>query len=153
MVTPTYSFSGDPATSDKDAVRFWIQDMGPDVWLVSDQGILFVLQQYTQPLFAAAQVLRALASQYAQKVTKRVGDLSINYSDKAKQFLALADDLEQQASMNGVMPYGGGVSKSDMRAVAENSDRPKPAFRVKQFDNPSGLNNTTEFDPNPVPLP
>ncbi len=143
-VTPTYTFSGDPSTSPKDAVRFWIQDMGPTVWLVSDQAIEYVLAQFPNVLMASAQICRSLAAKFAQMVTKKVGDLSINYSDKSKQYLELADDLEAQAS-SGLMPYAGGISKSDMLTVDENPNRVRPPFSIGQFDDGTGPNLTTDW--------
>lgn len=152
MSTPTYTFSGDPATSSLDAVRFWIQDMGGPPWLVSDQAINYVLTGYPNVLLAAAQICRSLAALFAQRVSKRVGDLSINFSDKAKQYLALADDLEAQGSMSSIAPYAGGISHADRDAVDGDSDRVKPPFKSKQFDNPSNFNNNSG-DPNWTPFP
>lgn len=148
MTYPTYSYGGAGA-SEKDKVRFWVQDTGTnDKWFVADEDIDYVLTIYANPILAAAQVARALSAQFSQKVSKRVADLSINYSDKARQYLDLADELERQGSIGGAVPYSGGISHSDKRAVADNHDRVRPPFRSKQFDNPSGPNNESVFDPN-----
>lgn len=147
MTAPTYTYSGDPSSSDKDAVRFWVQDTGPDVWLLSDQEILFTLDQYSNTILAAAQCCRSIAAKFGQKVNKRVGDLSINYSDKVDHYLALAQEFDTQGSISGLAPYAGGISKSDMCKVASNTDRVKPPFREGQFDNRQALNGLETTDP------
>jgi len=153
---PIATYSGDPSQSTTDAVRFYIQDTDMDSPMLADGEISYVLIDYPNPLLAAAQCCRALAARFSQKVSKRVGDLSINFSDKAKQYLALATELEEQGSMSSITPYAGGVSLSDMQNVSNNTDRPTPPFQEKQFDNPSGPNNIgdpAQYDPNWIPFP
>lgn len=150
---PEATFSGDPAISPVDQVRFLIQDTNMDSPLLSDEGITWMLVTFPNVFLAAAQCCRVIATKFAQQVNKRVGDLSINYSDKVKNYIALADELELQGELGGLVPYAGGISRSDKWLVRQNTDRVRPPFRLKQFDNPSGPNNTsqTEFDPNPLP--
>lgn len=142
----TATYSGDPASSPKDAVRFYVQDTDVANAMLQDAEINFVLLTYTNVILAAAQCCRVLAAKFAQKVTKRVLDLSINFSDKAKQYLALAEELEIQGSLGGLVPYSGGTSYADKEAVCGNTDRPKPPFREKQFDERGGLGGVSTVD-------
>ena len=143
---PNWSYSGDPATGARDEVRFLIGDTDAASPLVMDPEIDALLVTYPNPYLAAAQAARTIGGKYTRKVSKRVGDLSINWGDLAKQFYTLADELAAQGNTMGLSPYSGGISRADRRAVRDNEDRMRPPFREKQFDNPSGVNNTSEFD-------
>jgi hypothetical protein len=134
---PIWTYSGDPSNSDRDAVRLAISDTDESSPLLFDSEIDYTLTQFANPLLAAAQLARTLAGKFAQKVNKSVGDLRISYSDIAKNYRALADDLQEQGEATGVQIYAGGTSKADMRAVASNSDRPHDPFRRKQFNIPN----------------
>lgn len=131
----TYSYSGDPASSNKDAVRFWVQDTGAP-WKTSDEEINFVVSKFTNSMLAAAQVARALAALYAGKPSKQVGDFHLSWGELTKNYQALAKSLQSQGQTFGLEPYSGGTSKADIEQVAQNPDRPKPPFRRNQFDNP-----------------
>lgn len=138
----TTSYSGDPASSGKDAVRFYIQDTAAP-WKLTDEEINWVISQYPSVLFAAAQCARTVAGKYASQATsKRVGDLAITYTNIADQYRLLAEQLESQAEMTGVGGYAGGISKADMCAVNANSDRVPTSFDVKQFDIPKAADAT-----------
>jgi len=132
-VTTTYS--GNPAASDRDAVRFWIEDTAAP-FALTDEEIAYVLTIYPSAMEAAAACCRALAAKYAKMVDKEVGDLKLKYSQRGTAYLALADRLDAQAGLVGLMPYGGGISIADMQAVDLDSDRPAPPMRIGQFDNP-----------------
>ena len=141
---PMSTYSGDPQLSDRDAVRMYIGDTDSDSWQLTDPEIDYLLTTFGSPLFAAAQAARNIASKYARKVTKRVGDLSISYGDLQKNYLDLAAELEARASTMGIAPYSGGTSIADIIAVNQNTDRPKPSFRRDMFDNRSGIAGTSE---------
>lgn len=133
-LAPAWSYSGDPANSNRDALRATIGDTDSLNQLFSDPQLDWLLGQYPSVLFAAAQACRLLAQRYAAKVSKRVGDLSINYSDLANQYLKMATTLQSEAEQTGTLIYAGGISKSDMAANRENCDRNPCPFRMDQFD-------------------
>lgn len=132
---PIWSYSGDPANSDRDNVRSLIGDIIESDPLLMDPQIDSLLTQFGSPFYAAAQAARIIGAQFARKVNKKVGDLTISYSDLSKQYYELATQLNAQAGIIGTGMYAGGTSKSDMKANAMNSDRPTPPFRLHQFDN------------------
>lgn len=143
----TNSYSGDPASSSKDAVRFWIEDTGPTTWDASDEEINYVLETFPSPIMAAAKLARAFAAKAARLVDRRVGDLSINYSQRSKAWLSLAATLEAQAELASVgSPYVGGVSVADIERVNANTDRVNPPFSNGQFDHPAS--ESPRSDPN-----
>lgn len=149
-VAPIWTYTGDPQNSDRDAVRFYIQDTDSANPQIYDAEIDMLLAQFGSPLYAAAQAARSLGAKYARKVSKRVGDLSINYGDIAKNYSSLADELQQQAEQTGISSgiYIGGISRSDMAAVAAQSDRVKQPFDRKQFDIPNSADSAQIPDEN-----
>lgn len=145
MVGPTlWTYSGDPNLSALDQVRFLVQDTDPADKRIGDAEILWIITQEPTPYYAAAAILRSLAASFARKVNTKVGDLSINYGDIAKNYRDMASEMAAKAAVMGTVPYAGGISRTDKELVAQNTDRVRPVFRQKQFDNPSGPNNTTD---------
>lgn len=94
---PTYSYSGDPNASSKDAVRFLLNDKGPDTWLLSDEEIAWSLTQDTNPFLAAALSAEQLAAYYSSRTDKTIGPLTIRNGDKAQAYSSLARRLRMMA--------------------------------------------------------
>ena len=94
-----WSYSGNPASSDRDAVRFWLDDTASPA-LFSDAEIDFVLAAGTaSPLDAASQLAERLAMSYARLATSEsVGDVSRTYGDRSAAMLALAKRLQARAA-------------------------------------------------------
>lgn len=109
---PTASFSGDPAQGKRDYVRSLVGDDNVDSPIYTDQVYDNLFTTFGGPLYVAAQICRMLAAKYSAKATKRVGDLSINYGDLAKNYIAAAAQFRAQADLGGVL-YVSGISKSD----------------------------------------
>lgn len=132
---PVWTYSGDPSLSDRDAVRFYISDTDAANPLFYDGEIDYLLTQFPTALYAAAQAARSLAGKFAGQVTsKKVGDLALTYAEKVKNYTALAASLQLQAEQAGAQLYSGGTSKSDMAAVAADSNRVPQPFSRGQFD-------------------
>jgi len=94
-----WTYSADPTSSAKDAVRFMIGDIDPNNPLVQDEEITFNLQEVNFNLYrAASNTCYNLAAQFtgmAQTVSKTVGGLTLSttYGDKAQRYERLAKDL------------------------------------------------------------
>lgn len=136
MVTPVYSYSGDPASSPTDAVRFWVSDRGPDVWQISNQEIDYTLTQYTNPLLAAAAIANEFAMKWALACDKAVGDLRLAYSQRSKMYQSLAKQLKQEGEQQGPQLFSGGTNLSEMCANAGNANINPQPFTQYQFDIP-----------------
>lgn len=129
-----WTYSGDPAANEKDAVRFLIGDTDPDDQLLQDEEILYLVERMKTTEGAAAEAAYSLAAKFSRLSDKSVGDLSLSLSQKAAAFLALADKLRRRASILAV-PFAGGISKSQKAATEGDSDRVKPAFSRSMFSN------------------
>ena len=104
---PTYTYSGDPSTSPKDAVRFLAQATGETVatGFVSDEEIAWLLTQEPNVYLAAALVADRVSSYYGAQRSKTVGPLTISGMDQARNYAQLAATLRGQASLGST---GGG---------------------------------------------
>jgi hypothetical protein len=97
----TFSYSGDPDSSSLDYVRDQIGDTDEDDPILTDEEINKAISDNSVLLLASANCARKIGARFSRKVTKNIsGVMSINYSDLAKQFFALADQLKKQAKMD-----------------------------------------------------
>lgn len=146
----TWSYSGDPSTSNKDAVRFVISDTDVNNQLISDEEINWAVTTYGTVIMAAARIARSLAFKYAASVEKAIGDLRIKYSDRFSHYEALANKLEEDASQGiDLRPnfFVGGTSIDDKISREQDVDRPDPYFWRNQFDNDSDQDTSRRDDP------
>lgn len=139
-VVGNWTYSGDPSTSDRDAVRFLIRDTDEASAKVSDEEIAYLLAQGGDVYWAAISAAEFVATTFSNQArTKTVGALSITYEASASEYRLLARDLRlRRIRMGGFIPYSGGISISDKRTNVLDSDRTKPAFSRGMHDNPNG---------------
>lgn len=125
----SWSYSGNPASSDRDMVRFRIGDTIAATPLLTNEEIdaLLTTMTVTQTAIASAY---SLAARYARMGgSKKVGDLSISYGDLAGQYRALARQLASEpASMTAASTWVGGVSYAERSTLRSDDDYIRPAF-------------------------
>jgi len=131
----TWEYSGDPATSDKDAVRFLMHDTNDEDQLMSDEEILWLVAEEGSDWRAAARGLDVLATRFASLVDKAVGDLKLSLSQRAENFASRAADLRSGGSHAIPVPVATGLSISEKRDVEADTDRVPSHFRVGMDDN------------------
>ena len=96
-----FTYSGDPSTSRRDAVRFLLGDTVDADAVFADAELDFLLAEWGNPYGAAIAAADAAAARYsrqAQSLKRTVGDLSIDetYSDRAAHFQSLRSQLALQ---------------------------------------------------------
>lgn len=95
----TWTYSADPTSSNKDAVRWLIGDTNPEDQLLQDEEIAFNLTEVSDDVYRAsancAQNLAARFTGEAQSTSKSVGGLSISKSlgDRAARYRELSKSL------------------------------------------------------------
>lgn len=116
---------------------------------VQNEEITFGLSENGDNVYyAGAWIARAIASKYSRKVnTSLDGALKADYSDLAKQYKVLADDLEYQGKTSGAVigVLAGGITKSGVEAVRANTNRIEGSFRRDRFKNPPSY-QTPEYE-------
>tara|TARA_R110000796_G_scaffold84814_1_gene184454 strand:- start:378 stop:833 length:456 start_codon:yes stop_codon:yes gene_type:complete len=98
--------------------------------------------------YAGAWTARAIASKYSRQVNTEIsGALKADYSDLAKQYKTLADELEYQGKTSGaaVGVLAGGITKSGIEAVRADTNRIEGSFRRDRFKNPPSY-QTPEYE-------
>jgi len=96
----TWSYSGDPRTDSKDAVRVKIGDTVETDPQLQDEEIQYFLEQYagaSRPeMRASIDAARALAAKYARESTYRIGQVSETLSRKSEAYERLVGDLTEE---------------------------------------------------------
>ena len=131
-----WTYSGDPSSSKKDEVRFLIGDTNTKDQLLLDAEINYLLGQHSQnSVMASARACEVLMAKFSRMADEQVGQVKINFSQKAKGYATLRDDLRRRIAMEQAMPYAGGISVADKEANRQDQDRSKPAFAKDMMDN------------------
>jgi len=143
----TWTYSGDPATNARDAVRFLTGDTDTNDQLVNDEEIAWTNNQVTGSDTATTalyevsyRVMVAIASKFSRLADQAVGDLKVDMFQKATNAREQAKLLYAQASREGntPTPYAGGISVSDKEIDEDNSDIVQPYFSRGQWTNSRG---------------
>lgn len=140
-----FTYSGDPADSDRDNLRFTIGDTDSGDILLQDAELDFLLTQRTSVKGAAVEAVRRIIAIMSRQVTKAVGDLRLNLSDRVKNYKILLNELQTSLSLGVAGPIAGGISRSRKETVVQDTDRVIPDFEKGQFDHP-GSGNASELD-------
>lgn len=114
----TWTYSGDPATCDRDAIRFTIGDTDSADELLTDEEIAYLLATCGSVQAAAINGCLTLAAKFSRLADKSIGDMSLSYSQRAANYLTLAKTLKGSLG-NVAVPFAGGstnepIFKNDM---------------------------------------
>lgn len=139
--------TGDPRVSDLAKVRHLIGDEEKNDPILTDEMVEFHLELWPNNVFkASASAARAIAAKFSRQANERAGRLSVNFSDKSKQYMALAKDLDGRSGRFG-LPSSGGINMDAKRSAELETDRVQPDFKKKMHDNPNtGLLDRDRFN-------
>lgn len=119
------------------ATRFLIGDTNEDDQQVQDEEVAFALAQANNnTYFAGAFLCRTIAAKYSRNVDVEIdGALKESSSQLQAHYLELAEALEYQAQKTGGVLgiKAGGIIKSTVDNVRENTNRVTPSFNKDQF--------------------
>lgn len=107
----TFSYSGNPATSARDEVRFLIGDTDETCMLLSDVELDYLVAKwlplYGSALFIAAVAAKVISNRYAGTVTvgedglsAQVGELQQRYADLSDRLMA---DYRAEGDVGGLV--------------------------------------------------
>ena len=130
-------------------VRLLVGDTDTVDQQVQNEEITFGLSENGNNIYLSASwIARAISSKYSRLVTTSLsGALSSDYSDLARQYQTLADQLEYQGKTNGasVGILAGGITKTQVEGVRANTNRIEGSFRRDRFKNPPSY-QTPEYE-------
>jgi len=111
----TFTYT-DPSNSDKNQVRFLLQDTNASEPFMQDEEIEFMLLKWKERLgsveYVAAACADVLAARYAREATISADGVNVGLGVVAQQFRELAASLRQQHKnlLVGGFPDVGGIS-------------------------------------------
>jgi len=141
----SWSYSGNPANSDLDLIRFMVGDTNSIDPELQDEEIQFEIDRstssgYFSPLKTSISVLRRVMAKYKQLVDEKVGDVSVKWSQRYKQIQSTLRDLELEHAKTSLgSAYAGGISQADKDVANNSTDRVPPAF-TKNFGSGGDVN-------------
>lgn len=137
----SFSYSGNPANSTLDAVRFLVEDTNSQDPQLQNEEINWLIAQYTNVWKSAAYAAGNIAAKYARQVSKAVGDLRLEYQQRQQAYKDLRADLLRQAANRTALPWLGGISRSERQASRQDTDLIQPKFTKDQFHYPAGMSS------------
>jgi hypothetical protein len=93
------TYTGDPATDPRDALRFLLGDVGPDSFILSDLELDYLIATTPTALAAAYTAADRVAAYYATRADKTVGNLRISYDRQHDRYINLAARLRLEAGV------------------------------------------------------
>lgn len=136
----TFTYTGDPSGSNRDKVRFLLQDTVSTDAHLTDEEIAYLLTTWqSNVLDAAIAGAEIIAGNYAHKTnySRTIGDLSISeqYGASAVEFRALADRLRRmKLDLNPPVP------KINAQSIVSTEDRLVQTYKT---DFKSGMMDNT----------
>lgn len=134
----TASYDSSLSTS-RDWLRFRLQDtvVTPATSaLFSDEELDALLAENGDNVWKAAfDAARALAARFRHLASLSVGDTSISFTDQAAAYDAMAAQFQTRI---GGTPFTGGISRADVTARQDNTDRVAPFFERTTRDPAEG---------------
>ena len=137
----TWTYSGDPSSSNRDLVRFLIHDTDTTAQLLTDEEIAGLLTIEGSARGAAILAAGSLSARFGRKASMSVGDLSINYGSISSFYASLVASLRRELVCSSARPYAGGQSIADKDAKEDDDDRVRPSFRRDMHDRDCNLSD------------
>lgn len=143
-----WTYSGNPASSPKDSVRFLIADTDADEAFVTDEEIAWSLSQVSQNIYQAASlVARSLSAKFSTLSDETIGPLQFKYAERAKNYEKTADRLEKQGSKSTSLTgiYCGGCDVSEKESNEYDTSLVQPEFKKGITDYVSDISEETDL--------
>ena len=141
-MTWTYTSSSGVST-DRDKIRLLIGDVSSSAAKTfNDEELTFFGDEGGNVYGGAAIACEAFAAYYADQVSKSVGSLRIDLSNRHDHFIKQANEFQTRAASGSVgtpQLYAGGLSISDKDTVEADTDRVQPDFYRGQDDFPNTI--------------
>lgn len=101
-----FTYSGDPATSDLDAVRFTVQDVNVAFPLLTDEEYSFLIDKwmprYSSLTFVAAVAAATISRKFVGLVSVSADGVSVNTSELAQRYRDLAVALREEYKLEAI---------------------------------------------------
>jgi len=147
----SWSYSWNPASSERDTVRFLVGDTDTNDQKVANEEITYALSVWSTVELAAALVLYSLAAKFSSSVSTSFGGVSTSCSDVAKAYAERASALDPMGLVTSrgshVLPSFGGRSVGEKESLNSDTDAVQPSFYRGMDDYPGGPGDGGLWDP------
>ena len=128
-----FTYGGDPANSNREAVRFFCGDTDSSDQLLSDAEVDYILTLESKVIQAAATACEMIASKFAREADTKNGALSVKASQRAAAYEKRAPLLRSKGNRE-VDVFAGGLTISGKDSLNQRTDDVQPNFKVGQDD-------------------
>lgn len=99
----SWSYSGDPATSEVDALRFMLADTDMTSPIFQDEELQYLIDQYGEdPDRLAYNAFTAAATSFARAIKRSLGPQSEDPSGRLSYYKSKADDAKKRLMSKGL---------------------------------------------------
>lgn len=131
-----FTYGGDPANSDRDAVRFLVGDTIRERALLDDREVDFTIAKKINLHMAASCLAEHLEARFSREADITVGSVSKSLSKLAEAYGKLAKRLKSDACANA-RPSFPATTEAGKAKLEADATLPKPSFAIGMFDNPT----------------
>lgn len=126
----TFSYSGDPADSDIDRLRFLIMDTDPSKPLFSDKELQYLIDTYgSNEDMLEYQLFMQAATKFAYGIKRSLGPQSEDPTSRLNYFKARADELKAKLQVKGLSLPKYQAPKQFFRGMQDNPPKSRePRF-------------------------
>lgn len=124
----TWSYSGDPASSDMDLVRFLCGDTDSAIPLITDEEINYLISVRVSPYIAASEACLQIMAKLAKEVDYAIGPEKVSASQRFENYRKLMD---MRKSSNATLNAAPSWNAPDTVYTT------KPVFDIGMHDNGS----------------
>lgn len=136
-----WTYSGDPATSSHDELRFRLGDTNENDPLLNDSEIDFCVARGGHMYGMLALAADAIAFLYSRETNIKISPLQIDYNNRAKMWTMRADEYRKRAAQLGYPVIQ--LSQAAKDAEFNDPDRTGPYFRLGMHDQATPPNFST----------
>lgn len=100
--TGEWTYSGDPTTTARDELRFWMQDVDANLPLMSDVELDYLLGAYktSRIIYIASVAANILATKFGTEVSVGADGVNVSVSELTEKWFRIAEELREQWKAN-----------------------------------------------------
>lgn len=129
-----FSYSGDPSDSNRDEVRFLIQDTDSSDPLFQDAEIDFLITDEGSPLKAAMRGAETLMAKFSGLCDENVGRVRVAFGQKSEAYMRLCAKFRRRLAIRDAEPFAGALRESQKDSQELDQDRVPPIFTRDKHD-------------------
>jgi hypothetical protein len=130
----TWSYD-DSLPTDRDKVRFRIGDTDSEEELLSNETLDALLVIRDDVVLASIDAVQAILAKFAREIDRQALGLGGPRSQKTTHYENLLKVLRAEADKGSTGVFYGGATIAAKKAALADTTKPRPPFRIDQFNN------------------